>query len=61
MTYKELVELATKRLERLGYNQKPQILGPGVYMNARVPYETGHGAVEPAGRLPGSATPRTSG
>ena len=61
MTYKELVGLATERLERLGYNQKPQILGPEVYMNAKVPYETGRGAAEPAGRLPGAATPRTSG
>lgn len=61
VTYKGLVELAGKRLEKLGYPQTPQILGPDVYMNAEVPFQTGRGGIEPAGNLPGAATPRTTG
>ncbi|WP_321341564.1 caspase family protein [uncultured Cohaesibacter sp.] len=41
VTYEDLVTLATERLERLGYDQKPQILGPSAYMSARVPFDTG--------------------
>lgn len=61
ITFRRLVELATERLNRLGYDQKPQILGPDQYLNAEVPFETGRGGNAPAGNLPGSATPRTSG
>ena len=61
ITFRRLVELATERLERLGYHQKPQILGPAVDLDAKVPFETGRGGKAPAGKLPGSATPRTSG
>ena len=61
LTYKDLVTLTTDRLGRLGYSQKPQILGPERYMNAKVPYETGRGGGEPAGQLPGAAATRTSG
>lgn len=61
ITFQRLVDLATERLKRLGYDQKPQILGPSVYLNAVVPFETGRGGKAPAGNLPGSATPRTTG
>lgn len=61
ITFQKLVKLATERLERLGYNQKPQILGPAAHLAAKVPFETGRGGKAPAGNLPGSATPRTSG
>ena len=61
VTYAELVSLAGERLKRLGYRQMPQVLGPTKYMNAKVPFDTGRGGGEPAGTLPGSATPRTSG
>lgn len=61
ITFRDLVDLATERLERLGYDQRPQILGPDAYLNARVPFDTGTGGNAPAGNLPGSATPRTSG
>lgn len=46
LTFKRLVELATQRLERLGYEQKPQILGPETHMSAPVPFapELGDGA-----------------
>jgi hypothetical protein len=61
VTFRRLVELAGERLERLGYQQKPQILGPKIHMDAPVPFETGRGSREPAGTRPGAATPRTSG
>lgn len=61
VTFRQLVELARERLERLGYKQTPQILGPRIYLDAPVPFETGLGGAVPSGSLPGSATPRTSG
>lgn len=61
ITFKRLVELAGKRLAELNYDQRPQILGPAKYMDATVPFETGRGANGPAGDLPGSRTPRTTG
>jgi hypothetical protein len=61
ITFKRLVELTAERLEKLGYKQTPQILGPEIHINAKVPFETGGGRKEPAGDLPGAATPRTSG
>ncbi|KQO84994.1 MAG: caspase domain-containing protein [Methylobacteriaceae bacterium] len=61
ISFQKLVQLATERLERLGYNQKPQILGPAIDLDAKVPFETGRGGQPPARNLPGSATPRTSG
>lgn len=61
ITFQKLVDLAGERLARLGYQQTPQILGPKVYVSARVPFETGRGGEEPRGALPGAFTPRTSG
>lgn len=61
LTFNRLVELARERLERLGYQQTPQILGPSKYMDSLIPFETGRGGGQPAETLPGSATPRTSG
>lgn len=61
ITFRDLVGLARQRLARLGYQQMPQILGPAVYLDERVPLDTGQGRGEPAETLPGSATPRTSG
>jgi len=61
LTFKQLVALATERLARLGYDQKPQIMGPQIYMDAKIPFQTGRSVHEPARGLPGSATPRTSG
>lgn len=50
ITYADLVERSSERLKRLGYKQTPQILGPSKYLNAKVPFETGRGAENPAGR-----------
>lgn len=61
ITFRRLVELATEQLERLGYRQKPQILGPAIYLDAKVPFETGRSGRTPDGDRPGSATPRTTG
>jgi metacaspase-1 len=61
VTYKDLVRLAGERLARLGYDQKPQILGPSTHLDAKVPFETGRAPRAAAATLPGSATPRTSG
>ena len=61
VTFDQLVKLSRERLTRLGYQQTPQILGPRSHMTAKVPFETGRGKTQPAGNLPGSQTPRTSG
>lgn len=60
VTFGELVTLARERLERLGYQQTPQILGPGIHINSPVPFETGLRAEAPVGILPASATPPPS-
>jgi hypothetical protein len=38
ISFKRLVEVTTERLKRLGYAQRPQILGPSAIVNARVPW-----------------------
>lgn len=60
ITFSKLMELASERLKELQYDQKPQILGPAKYMNARVPFETGRGG-RTGGDRPGINTPRTTG
>lgn len=53
LSFRRLVELATERLVRLGYDQKPQILGPARYLDAPVPFATGQGGGKPVGTPPG--------
>ena len=38
ISFKRLVEVTREQLAELGYDQKPQILGPQAIMNARVPW-----------------------
>jgi len=38
ITFKRLVEVTAARLAELGYEQRPQILGPRAIVNARVPW-----------------------
>ena len=38
ISFKRLVEVTTDRLAKLGYAQRPQILGPRAIVDARVPW-----------------------
>ena len=62
ITFKDLVEKTASRLAELRYDQVPQILGPGVVVGAKVPWNTGQAIKKPPPRRrPGSSTPRLSG
>lgn len=61
ITYKDLVTKAGQRLRRLQYNQVPQILGPTIHMNAKVPWKTGTAGKRSRQGVPGASTPRLSG
>jgi len=61
ITFSDLVTKAREKLERLGYRQHPQILGPKVYLDAKVPFRTGGAIGDDPGSRPGSETPPTSG
>jgi hypothetical protein len=62
ITFKDLVEKTKSRLAELQYDQVPQILGPSVVLEAKVPWDTGTAAKRPPRRRgPGTSTPRLSG
>lgn len=61
ITYKDLVAKVGERLGQLQYDQRPQILGPTVHMDAEVPLRTGQANKRPRRGGPGTSTPRLSG
>ncbi|MDB5685487.1 MAG: peptidase caspase catalytic subunit p20 [Rhizorhabdus sp.] len=62
ISFADLVAVTTERLKELRYDQLPQIIGPTIVVNAKVPWSTGMAAGEsPSSAVPGGATPRTSG
>ncbi len=62
ISFEDLVTSASAQLAELGYDQRPQILGPTVVMSAQVPWKPAAPKRKPtASRRPGEATPRTSG
>ncbi|MDP3854993.1 caspase family protein [Phenylobacterium sp.] len=62
ISFKALVAAAADRLEELQYKQVPQVLGPSLVVNAKVPWKTGSAANKPSARAkPGALTPRLSG
>lgn len=59
ITFQDLVDKTAARLSELKYEQTPQILGPGVVVNSKVPLNTGTKPRSEA--VPGGSTPRLSG
>lgn len=61
ISYKDLVAKVGERLSQLQYDQRPQILGPTIHMDAEVPWRTGQANKRPRRGGPGTSTPQLSG